>query len=76
MYTFQEEMSLKAAEAIKIALDEGAACMALRMYHVHPQTGNTWHYAFPGEDGMESTAPLLERERQGNEIAAHAKVAE
>ena len=28
VYTFSDEMTLKAAEAIKMALDEGAACMA------------------------------------------------
>ena len=76
VYTFREEMTLKAAKAIKMALDEGAACMANRTYHVQPQTGDTWHYAFPGEDGMESIAPLSECERQGNEISALAKVAE
>ena len=76
VYTFREEMTLKAAEAIKMALDEGTACMANRTYHVHPHTGATWHYAFPGEDGMESIAPLPECERQGNEISALAKVAE
>ena len=76
VYTFREEMTLKAAEAIKIALDEGAACMTNRTYHVHPHTEDTWHYAFPGEDGMESIAPLPECERQGNEISARAKVAE
>ena len=76
VYTFREEMTQKAAEAIKIALDEGAACMANRTYHVHPHTGDTWHYAFLGEDGMESIAPLPECERQGNEISALAKVAE
>ena len=43
VYTFREEMTLKAAEAIKMALHEGAACMANRTYHVHP-----WHYASPG----------------------------
>ena len=73
---FREEMTLKAAEAIKNALDEGAACMANRTYHVHPHTGDTWHYAFPGEDGMGSIAPLPECERQGNEISALAQVAE
>ena len=74
--TFREEMTLKAAEAIKMALDEGAACMANRTYHVLPHTGDTWHYVFPREDGMESIAPLPECERQGNEISALAKVAE
>ena len=73
VYTFREEMTLKAAEAIKMALDERAACMA---NHVHPHTGDTWHYAFPGEDGMGSIAPLPECERQGHEISALAKVAE
>ena len=57
VYTFREEMTLKAAEAIKMALDEGAACMANRTYHVQPHTGDTWHYAFPGEDVTESRAP-------------------
>ena len=73
---FGEEMTLKAAEAIKMALDEGAVCMANRRYHVHPDTGHTWHHAFQGEDGMESIAPLPECERQGKEISALAKVAE
>ena len=59
-----------------MALDEGAACMANRTYHVHPHTGDTWHYAFPGEDGMESIASLPECERQGTEISALARVAE
>ena len=76
MYTFSEEMTLKAAEAIKMVLDEGAACMANRTYHVHPHTGDTWHYAFPGDDGMESIASLPECERQGAEISALARVAE
>ena len=70
------EMMLKAAEAIKMALDEGAACMANPPYQVHPHTEHTWHYTFPGEDGMESIAPLPECERQGNEVSALAKVAE
>ena len=74
VYTFREEITLKAAEAIEMALDEGAACMADRTYHMHPNTGETWHYAFPGEDCMESIAPLRECERQGNEILAPAKV--
>ena len=56
VYTFREEMTLKAAEAIKMVLDEGAACMANRTYHVHPHTGDTWHYTFPREDGRESIA--------------------
>ena len=76
VYTFTEEMTLKAAEAIKMVLDEGTACMGNRTYHVHPHTGDTWHYAFPGEDGMESIAPLPECERQGAEISALARVAE
>ena len=76
VYTFREEMMLRAAEAIKMALDEGAACMANRTYHVHPHMGDTWYYAFPGEDGMESIAPLPECHREGNEISALARVAE
>ena len=76
VYTFREEMTLKAAEAIKMALDEGAPCMAHRTYDVHPHTGDTWHYAFPGEDGMEDIVPLPECERQGNEVSVLAKVAE
>ena len=74
--TFREEMTLKAAKAIKMALDEGVARMANRTYHVHPYRGDTWHYGFPGEDGMESIAPLPECERQGNDVSALAKVAE
>ena len=76
VYTFGEEMTLKAAEAIKMVLDEGTACMANRTYHVHPHTGDTWQYAFPGYDGMESIVPLPECERQGAEISAPARVAE
>ena len=52
VYTSREEMTLKAAEAIKMALDAGAARMANRTYHVQPHTGDMWHYTFPGEDGM------------------------
>ena len=69
-------MTLKAPEAIKLALPEGAACMANHTCHVHPHTGDTWHYAFPGEDGMENIAQLPECERQGNEIWALARVAQ
>ena len=76
MYTFSEEMTLKAAEAIKMVLDEGAACMPNRTYHVHPHMGDTWHYAFPRNDGMESIASLPECERQGTDILALARVAE
>ena len=76
VYTFGEEMTLKAGEAIKMALNEGAACMANRTYHVHPHTGDTWHYAFPGDGSMGSIAPLPECERQVNEISALAKMAE
>ena len=76
VYTFGEEMTLKAAEAIKIVLDEGTACIANRTYHLHPHTVGMWQYAFPGEDGMESIAPLPECERQGAEISALARVAE
>ena len=76
VYTFGEEMTLKAAEAIKIVLHKGTACMANRTYHVHPHTGDTWQYAFPGDDGMESIAPLPECERQGAEISALARMAE
>ena len=47
VYTFGEEMTLKAAEAFKMAPDEGAARMANCTYHVHTHTGDTWHYAFP-----------------------------
>ena len=76
VYTFREEMTLKAAEAIKVVLDEGTACLAKRTYHVHPHTGDTWQYTFPGEDGMESIAPLPECGRQGAQISALARVAE
>ena len=76
VYTFGEEMTLKAAEAIKMVLDEGTACMANRTYHVHPETGDTWQYAFRGDDGMESIEPLPEGERQGAEISALARVEE
>ena len=48
VYTFSEEMTRKAAEAIKMVLDEGTVCMANRTYHVHPHTGDTWHYVLPG----------------------------
>ena len=43
VYTLSEEMTLRAAEAIKMVLVKGAACMANRTYHVHPHTGETWH---------------------------------
>ena len=76
MYTFSEEMTLRAAEAIKMVLDEGTSCMANRTYHVHSHTGDTWHYAFPGEGGIESIVSLPECERQGAEISALASVAE
>ena len=76
VYTFSEEMTLKAAQAIKMVLDEGAACMANRTYRVHTHTGDTWHYAFPGDDGMESIAFPPEFERQGTEISALGRVAE
>ena len=76
VYTFSEEMSLKAAEAIKMVLDEGAECMANCTYHVHPHTGDTWHYASPGEDRLETIVALPECERQGAEISALARVAE
>ena len=74
VYTFQEGITLKAAEAIKMALDEGSACMANCTYHVQPSTGDTWHYAFPGDDGMESIAPLGESERQGTRYEPSAKL--
>ena len=76
VYTFSEEMTLKAAQAIKMVLDKRTACMANRTYHVHPHTGDTWHYAFPRGDGMESIVSLPECERQGAEISALARVAE
>ena len=76
VYTFGEEMTLKAAEAIKLVLDAGTTCMANRTYNVHPHTGDTWQYAFPGDDGMESIAPLPECEGQSAEILALARVAE
>ena len=59
-----------------MVLDEGTACMANRTYHVHPHTWDTWQYAFPGDDGMESIEPLPECARQGAEISALARVAE
>ena len=71
-----EPASLKAAEAIKLVLDEGAACMANRTYQVHPHEGDMWHYAFWGDNGMESIPPLPDCERQGTEISALARVAE
>ena len=76
VYTFREEMTLKAVEAIIMALDGQAASTAKRTYHVHPHTGDMWHYAFPGEDGMERRAPLPKCARQGNEVSAVAKVVE
>ena len=39
VYAFLEKMTLNAAEAIKMAPDEGAARMAVRTYHVHPHRG-------------------------------------
>ena len=38
VYTFREEMILKAAEAIRMSLDEGTTRMANRTYHLHPHT--------------------------------------
>ena len=76
VYTFSEDMTLKAAEAIKMVLEKGTACMANRTYHVHLHTGDTWHYAFPGEDGMESILWLPEYQSQCAEISALARVAE
>ena len=70
VYTFQEEMKLQAAQAIQMTPDEGAARMANRTLHVHPHTGDTPHYAFPGEDSMEVTSPLPECVRQGNDVSA------
>ena len=43
VYMFSEEVTLNAAEAIKMVLDEGAACMANRTYHVHPHTGGKYY---------------------------------
>ena len=40
VYTFREEMTLIAAEAISMGLDEGAARLANRTYHVPPHTGD------------------------------------
>ena len=74
VYAFRKEMTRKAAEAIKMALDEGEALMANQEYHVHPHTRYTWHYT--GEDGMENRAPLPECERQGNQVSALARLAE
>ena len=76
VYAFREQMTLKAAEAVQRALDEGAASKANRTYHAHPHTGNTWYYAFFREEGMESIAPLPECDRQGNEVSTLARVAE
>ena len=76
VYKFGEEMTLKAAEAIKMVLDEGTAFMVNRAYHVHPHMGDTWQYTFLGDDGMESIAPLPECGRQGAQISALARVAE
>ena len=76
VYMLREDTTLKEAEAIKMALDEGAAHMANRTYHVHLHTGKTWHYALPGDDGMASILPFRECERHGNGVSALAKVAE
>ena len=76
VYTSWGEMTLKVAEVIKMALDEGAACMAKRTFHVHPHDGDTWHYPVPEEYGMKSIGLLPECERQGNEVSALAKVAD
>ena len=48
--------------------------MANRTYHVHPHTGDKWHYAFPGDNGMEGISPLLGCILQGNDTSALAKV--
>ena len=73
VYTFREQMMLKAAEAIQTALDGGAARMANRTYRMHPHIGDAWHYRFAGDDSMESRLPLPECERQGNNISASPK---
>ena len=39
VYTFHEEMTLKAADAIKMTLNEDEARMGNHTYHVHPHTG-------------------------------------
>ena len=33
-----------------------------------PPHGGRWNYTFPGEDGMDSIAPLPECERQDNKM--------
>ena len=75
VYTFRERMTLKAVKAIKMTSNERAARIANRTYHVHPHTGDTWHYALPVHNGMEGISPLLECILQGNDISALAKVA-
>ena len=75
VYTFREQMTLKAAEAFKMALGYGAVRMANRTYRMRPHGGDTWHYAFLQDDGMESISPLPECERQGNDVSVLAKVA-
>ena len=74
VYTFKEDMTLKAEEAIKMVLVEGPAGMAHGTYHVHLHTGDTWHFAFPGDDGMEGIPPLPDCVLQGNGISALANV--
>ena len=37
-------MMLRAAEGRKLALDDGAARVAKRTYHVGPNAGDTWHH--------------------------------
>ena len=76
VYTGWEEMTLKAAETIKVKLNEGATRLSDRTYHAHPHKGDMWHDAFPGNDGMEGTSPLPGCVPEGNNISALSKVAE
>ena len=48
VYTFSEEMTLKAAEAIKMVLDEGRHPWPTARTMCTRTQGNPWHYAFPG----------------------------
>ena len=72
VYTFQEELTLYGAEAIRVALDKGPARIVSRTYHLHPHTGDRWHYAFPGDDSTEGILPLPECMLQGSNILALA----
>ena len=75
VYIIQELLTSKAAETVKMTLDEGAARLTNHTYHGQPHTGDRRHYVFPGDDGMEVVSLLPKCALQDNTISALAKVA-